>query len=53
MTEDEKKYCELMSQYKIERRKGRGPAAKLLAQAMQLAKEGDVSQDVIIGMAYL
>jgi len=53
MTEDEKKYCELMSQYKIERRKGRGPAAKLLSEAMELTKKGDVSQDVIIGMAYL
>jgi hypothetical protein len=51
---DDKAYFKLMDKYKQERRKGDGKdALKYLHQAQDLSKNGDVSQDAMLGAAYL
>ena len=52
---DDKKYFALMSEYKMLRRnpKNRKEADKVLAKAMKLGREGDVSKDAKLGAAYL
>ena len=51
--QDDKKYITLMSQYKVLRGKDPEEAQKYLEGAIKLRKVGDVSQDAIIGGAYL
>lgn len=53
MTEDEKKYMDYMDKYKRERIKDRKGAIKYLMAANEIKKGGNVSQDVVIGAAYL
>lgn len=52
---DDEKYQKVMGAYKIARRdpKKREQARKLLDEAFRLEKEGEVSPEVIEGMAYL
>jgi hypothetical protein len=53
MAKDDEKYIALMSRYK-ERRQELGEKANLyLEAAMKLREKGDVSEDAIIGGAYL
>ena len=50
---DDKKYLALMNAYKTNRM-DKGPEAnRYLEAAMKLRKVGDVSQDAILGAAYL
>lgn len=50
---DKEKYMALMGKYK-DLRGSKGPEAnKYLQAAMALRKKGNVSQDVIVGSAYL
>ena len=53
MAKDDKKYQELMNQYKTNRVKMGQQANKFLDAALKLREEGDVSEDVVKGMAYL
>lgn len=52
---DDERYQEVMSAYKVARRnpKMQKQAERLLAEAFRLEDEGEVSQDVIMGMKYL
>jgi hypothetical protein len=52
---DDERYQKVMSAYKVARRdpKKRNEAQKLLAEAFRLEKEGEVSPEVVEGMAYL
>lgn len=52
MTDDDK-YIALMDRYKIERSQDSENAVKYLQAAMKLRDKGNVSQDAIIGAAYL
>ena len=52
MTDDEK-YIALMDKYKINRRHDPQGAMKYLEAAMELSKRGNVSEDAVIGGAYL
>ncbi len=50
---DDDKYVALMDQYKMMRRTDGKKANKFLEAAMKLRREGDVSDDAMIGGAYL
>jgi hypothetical protein len=50
---DDNKYITLMDQYKVLRGKDPQEAQKYLEGAMKLRQVGDVSDDAIIGGAYL
>ena len=50
---DDEKYQALMNQYKMNRMKMGPQANKFLDAAIKLREEGDVSRDVVVGMAYL
>jgi formiminotetrahydrofolate cyclodeaminase len=52
---DDEQYQKVMGAYKVARRnpKYRAKAQKLLKEAMRLAKEGEVSPQVIEGMRYV
>jgi hypothetical protein len=52
---DDEKYQRVMTAYKIARRdpKKRDEAKKLLDEAFRLEREGEVSPEVIEGMAYV
>lgn len=52
---DDEKYQKLMSAYKVMRRDPRKQreAQKLLQAAFALEKKGQVSPDVVLGMAYV
>ena len=50
---DDKKYCMLMSEYKMLRRTDREKANKIFDKALKLKREGDVSKNARIGAAYL
>jgi len=51
---DDKKFIALMDQYKMLRRqKDRTESAKVLKQALELSKEGDVSDKAKMAAAYL
>jgi len=50
---DDKKYMALMSRYKELRGKLGEKADPYLEAAMKLREEGDVSEDAILGAAYL
>jgi uncharacterized protein YfbU (UPF0304 family) len=50
---DDKKYIALMNQYKVMRGSDPRAAQKYLEGAMKLRKVGDVSDDAILGGAYL
>jgi hypothetical protein len=50
---DDKAYVALMDRYKINRRKDGEGAMKYLEAAMKLRETGDVSDDAVIGGAYL
>ena len=52
-SKDDKAYISLMDRYKINRLKDHQGAQKYLDAAMKLREKGDVSQDAIIGAAYL
>ena len=52
-SDDDKKYIALMDKYKQNRGKDPKGAQKYLDAAMELAKRGKVSDDAIIGGAYL
>ena len=52
-SDDDKKYIALMDKYKMNRRQDPQGAQKYLEAAMELAKRGNVSEDAIIGGAYL
>jgi|LauGreDrversion2_6_1035139.scaffolds.fasta_scaffold04134_2 hypothetical protein len=53
MSKDDKKYVQLMDKYKTERLKDGKSALKYLDAAIELRKNGDVSQDAFLGGAYL
>ena len=53
MGKDDSKYVKLMSRYKELRGKLGKEANPYLEAAMKLRETGDVSQDAIIGAAYL
>jgi hypothetical protein len=50
---DDKKYVALMERYKILRRSDYEGAQKYLESAMKLRQNGEVSDDAVIGGAYL
>jgi hypothetical protein len=50
---DDKKYITLMDQYKVLRGRDPESAQKYLEGAMKLRQMGDVSDDAIVGGAYL
>lgn len=50
---DEQKYKLLMGRYKELRGSAGEEAVKYLEAAMKLREKGNVSQDVVLGMAYL
>jgi hypothetical protein len=50
---DDSKYFVLMNQYKVLRGGSPQEAQKYLEGAMKLRQVGDVSQDAVIGAAYL
>jgi hypothetical protein len=50
---DDKKYNTLMAQYKRMRTSDPAEAEKYLRGAMKLREQGNVSDDAIIGAAYL
>lgn len=50
---DDKRYFELMDLYKSTRIKDRKGAIKYLKEAKALRKNGEVSEDAVIGAAYL
>lgn len=50
---DDKKYVLLMEEYKRVRRTDAKAANKILAKAMKLAKDGDVSKKAILAGAYI
>lgn len=52
---DDEKYQRVMGAYKLARRdpKKRKEAQQLLAEAFRLEREGEVSPEVVEGMAYL
>ena len=50
---DDEKYLALMSKYKEERLTKDEEANKWLRAAMKLSKEGNVSDDAILGGAYM
>jgi hypothetical protein len=50
---DDQKYLALMSRYKELRMKLGPRALPYLEAAMKLREEGDVSEDVILGAAYM
>jgi hypothetical protein len=52
MTDDEK-YIALMDRYKMNRGKDPQGSLKYLEAAMKLREKGDVSDDAVIGGAYL
>lgn len=52
MTDDEK-YIKLIDKYKQLRRKNGKEAVKYLDAAIKLREKGDVSDDAVIGAAYL
>jgi hypothetical protein len=55
MAKDDARYQKVMSAYKIARRnpKKLEQAQKLLAEAMRLDKEGNVSPELVEGMRYI
>jgi hypothetical protein len=53
MSKDDKKYMALMSRYKEFRGKLGPDALPYLEAAQKLAERGNVSEEVIKGMAYL
>jgi hypothetical protein len=53
MSKDDKKYMALMSRYKEYRGKLGPDALPYLEAAQKLAERGNVSEEVIKGMAYL
>jgi hypothetical protein len=55
MMKDDNQYMELMDKYKVARRDPdqREAADLYLRAAMELRERGNVSQDVIIGAAYM
>ena len=53
MKSDDKKYMELISLYKQHRIKMGQKAMKFLDEAIKLREGGNVSDDVVKGMAYL
>ena len=53
MGKDDQKYEKLMSLYKMNRVKMGQKANKFLDAAIELREKGDVSEDVVIGMAYI
>lgn len=50
---DDKAYIKLMDRYKTERVRDYEGAQKYLEAAMRLRESGDVSDDAVIGGAYL
>jgi len=52
-SKDDKAYIALMDRYKINRLKDHEGAQKYLEAAMKLRETGDVSDDAVIGGAYL
>lgn len=50
---DDKKYMALMGKYKVARLSDPAGANKYLKAATELRKQGSVSEDVILGCAYL
>ena len=50
---DDEKYLKLYAKYKELRRQQGKEASKYLQAAMKLRESGNVSQDAIIGAAYL
>ena len=50
---DDEKYLALMSKYKEERLTKDEEANKWLRAAMKLSKEGNVSDDAVLGGAYM
>lgn len=52
---DDERYQKVMGAYKVARRdpKKRKEAQRLLAEAFRLEREGEVSPEVVEGMAYL
>ncbi len=53
MSKDEEKYMALMARYKEFRGKLGPDALPYLEAAQKLAEKGNVSEEVIMGMAYL
>ena len=53
MKSDDKKYMELMSLYKQHRVDMGQRANRFLDEALKLREEGNVSEEVVKGMAYL
>jgi hypothetical protein len=53
MAKDDAAYVALMAKYKENRREMGEEAMKYLDAAMKLKEKGDVSEDAIIGGAYL
>ena len=52
-SKDDKAYIALMDRYKINRLKDHQGAQKYLEAAMKLRETGEVSDDAVIGGAYL
>jgi len=52
-TSDDQKYNTLMAQYKRMRTSDPAAAEKYLRGAMKLREQGNVSDDAVIGAAYL
>lgn len=51
--DDDAKYVALMDKYKVERRGDYEKAQKYLEAALALRERGNVSDDAVIGAAYL
>ncbi len=50
---DDQKYVLLMQQYKLRRRLNGVGALKYLDAALELARDGEVSRDALLGGAYI